>query len=37
MTCNYMDDCWRNLIAELKEQAEIKTVLKDELKENNKC
>ena len=36
MTCNYMDDCWRNLIAELKEQAEIKTALKNDIKESNK-
>ena len=37
ITCNYMDDCWINLISELKEQAEIKSALKEELKENNKC
>lgn len=37
ITCNYMDDCWLNLIAELEEQSIIKDQLKREAKENDNC
>ena len=37
ISCNYMDDCWLNLIAELEEQSIIKDQLKREAKENDNC
>lgn len=38
ITCNYMDDCWRNLIAELREQAVAKMLLEDEIRRReNAC